>query len=344
MITSMINELEIRAGYLENKKIETIYFGGGTPSIINPKYIGKLLSKIKENFNLIAQPEITMEFNPDDIDSEKLIQLKGLGVNRLSIGIQSFDDKDLIFMNRSHNSQEAFKSIKIAKENGFKNITIDLIYGLPDQTNKKWQENLNKINELDINHFSAYALTVEPKTELDYLITHNKIKPLSETLAEEHFKTLQEDSEKMGFVQYEISNFCRDNELSKHNSSYWKNKWYLGIGPSAHSYNGKSRQWNISSNLKYIKNSKSKHSFFEIETLNSNQMYNDYILTSLRTMWGVSTDYILKNFGKEVSKHFLNATKKWILDKKIKLKDGNFLLTKEGMLFADAISSDLFKL
>ena len=344
MITSMINELEIRAGYLENKKIETIYFGGGTPSIINPKYIGKLLSKIKENFNLIAQPEITMEFNPDDIDSEKLIQLKGLGVNRLSIGIQSFDDKDLIFMNRSHNSQEAFKSIKIAKENGFKNITIDLIYGLPDQTNKKWQENLNKINELDINHFSAYALTVEPKTELDYLITHNKIKPLSETLTEEHFKTLQEDSEKMGFVQYEISNFCRDNELSKHNSSYWKNKWYLGIGPSAHSYNGKSRQWNISSNLKYIKNIKSKHSFFEIETLNSNQMYNDYILTSLRTMWGVSTDYILKNFGKEVSKHFLNATKKWILDKKIKLKDGNFLLTKEGMLFADAISSDLFKL
>ena len=344
MITSMINELEIRAGYLENKKIETIYFGGGTPSIINPKYIGKLLSKIKENFNLIAQPEITMEFNPDDIDSEKLIQLKGLGVNRLSIGIQSFDDKDLIFMNRSHNSQEAFKSIKIAKENGFKNITIDLIYGLPDQTNKKWQENLNKINELDINHFSAYALTVEPKTELDYLITHNKIKPLSETLTEEHFKTLQEDSEKMGFVQYEISNFCRDNELSKHNSSYWKNKWYLGIGPSAHSYNGKSRQWNISSNLKYIKNIKSKHSFFEIETLNSNQMYNDYILTSLRTMWGVSTDYILKNFGKEVSKHFLNATKKWISDKKIKLKDGNYLLTKDGMLFADAISSDLFKL
>ena len=344
MITSMINELEIRAGYLENKKIETIYFGGGTPSIINPKYIGKLLSKIKENFNLIAQPEITMEFNPDDIDSEKLIQLKGLGVNRLSIGIQSFDDKDLIFMNRSHNSQEAFNSIKIAKENGFKNITIDLIYGLPDQTNKKWQENLNKINELDINHFSAYALTVEPKTELDYLITHNKIKPLSETLTEEHFKTLQEDSEKMGFVQYEISNFCRDNELSKHNSSYWKNKWYLGIGPSAHSYNGKSRQWNISSNLKYIKNIKNKKYFFEVEILNSSQMYNDYILTSLRTIWGVSTDYILKNFGKEVSTHFLNATKKWISDKKIKLKDGNYLLTKDGMLFADAISSDLFKL
>ena len=344
MITSMINELEIRAGYLENKKIETIYFGGGTPSIINPKYIGKLLSKIKENFNLIAQPEITMEFNPDDIDSEKLIQLKGLGVNRLSIGIQSFDDKDLIFMNRSHNSQEAFNSIKIAKENGFKNITIDLIYGLPDQTNKKWQENLNKINELDINHFSAYALTVEPKTELDYLITHNKIKPLSETLTEEHFKTLQEDSEKMGFVQYEISNFCRDNELSKHNSSYWKNKWYLGIGPSAHSYNGKSRQWNISSNLKYIKNIKNKKDFFEVEILNSSQMYNDYILTSLRTIWGVSTDYILINFGKEVSTHFLNATKKWISDKKIKLKDGNYLLTKDGMLFADAISSDLFKL
>ena len=344
MITSMINELEIRAGYLENKKIETIYFGGGTPSIINPKYIGKLLSKIKENFNLIAQPEITMEFNPDDIDSEKLIQLKGLGVNRLSIGIQSFDDKDLIFMNRSHNSKEAFDSIKIAKENGFKNITVDLIYGLPDQTNKKWQENLNKINELDINHFSAYALTVEPKTELDYLITHNKIKPLSETLTEEHFKTLQEDSEKMGFVQYEISNFCRDNELSKHNSSYWKNKWYLGIGPSAHSYNGKSRQWNISSNLKYIKNIKNKKYFFEVEILNSSQMYNDYILTSLRTIWGVSTDYILKNFGKKVSTHFLNATKKWISDKKIKLKDGNYLLTKDGMLFADAISSDLFKL
>lgn len=344
MVTSMLTELEIRARYLENKKIETIYFGGGTPSIINQKYIGKILSKIKDNFNITADPEITMEFNPDDIDSEKLIQLKGLGVNRLSIGIQSFDDKDLIFMNRSHNSQEAFNSIKIAKENGFKNITVDLIYGLPDQTNKKWQENLNKINELDINHFSAYALTVEPKTELDYLITQNKIKPLSETLTAEHFKILQEGAEKMGYVQYEISNFCRDNKLSQHNSSYWKNKWYLGIGPSAHSYNGKSRQWNISSNLKYIKNIKNKKDFFEVEILNSSQMYNDYILTSLRTIWGVSTDYILKNFGKEVSTHFLNATKKWISDKKIKLKDGNYLLTKDGMLFADAISSDLFKL
>ena len=344
MITSMTNELELRAGYLENKKIETIYFGGGTPSIIKHKYIGKLLSKIKENFNITENPEITMEFNPDDIDSKKLIQLKDLGVNRLSIGIQSFDDKDLIFMNRSHNSKEAFDCIKISKENGFKNITVDLIYGLPNQSNKKWKDNLNKINELDINHFSAYALTVEPKTELDYLIKQNKIKPLSETLTAEHFKILQEDSEKMGYVQYEISNFCRDNELSKHNSSYWKNKWYLGIGPSAHSYNGTSRQWNISSNQKYIKNIKSKKTFFEVETLNSNQMYNDYILTSLRTIWGVSTDYILKNFGKEFSAHFLKATKKWVLDKKIKIKDSNYILTKEGMLFADAVSSDLFKL
>jgi len=344
MISSMVIELESRVGYLENKKIETIYFGGGTPSIINQKYIGKILSKIKDNFNITADPEITMEFNPDDIDSEKLIQLKGLGVNRLSIGIQSFDDKDLIFMNRSHNSKEAFNSIKIAKENGFKNITVDLIYGLPDQTNKKWKDNLNKINELDINHFSAYALTVEPKTELDYLIRQKKIKPLNDILTTEHFKTLQEYSEKMGYIQYEISNFCRDNELSRHNSSYWKNKWYLGIGPSAHSYNGKSRQWNISSNLKYIKNIKSKQSFFEVEMLNSNQIYNDYILTSLRTMWGVNTDYISKKFGKEVNKHFLNSTKKWVLDKKMKLRDGDFLLTKEGMLFADAISSDLFML
>jgi putative oxygen-independent coproporphyrinogen III oxidase len=342
MISSMVIELESRVDYLENKKIETIYFGGGTPSIINHKYIRKLLSKIRDVYSVTANPEITMEFNPDDIQTEKLVQLKGLGVNRLSIGIQSFNDKDLIFMNRSHNSQEAVDSVRIAQENGFKNITVDLIYGLPDQTNKKWEENLNRINELDIHHFSAYALTVEPKTELDFLIKQKKIKPLSDVLTTEHFKILQKKSEEMGYIQYEISNFCRNGKLSEHNSSYWKNKWYLGIGPSAHSYNGISRQWNIASNSKYITNIQNRNPSFEIEILNSNQMYNDYILTSLRTTWGVSKDYIFKNFGKEVSKHFLNATKKWVSDKKIKLKDGNYLLTKEGMLFADKISSDLF--
>ena len=297
MIDSMIIELDIRSDYLNHQSIESIYFGGGTPSVIESQYIKRLIAKIKSTYNVLTNAEITMEFNPDDLSDKKIYELKKLGVNRLSIGIQSFNDKDLIFMNRSHNSKEAISAVNIAKENGINNITVDLIYGLPNQTNKMWEENLNILFDLDINHFSAYALTVEPKTQLHHLIKKNKIEPLKDTVIEEQFRILQNKSEEMGYMQYEISNFCREEMLSQHNSSYWKNKWYLGIGPSAHSYNGISRQWNIASNSKYIDNIKDKEKVFEIEILSQEQMYNEYMLTSLRTSWGISIDYLSKNFN-----------------------------------------------
>jgi|TARA_B110000263_G_scaffold149332_1_gene129563 oxygen-independent coproporphyrinogen-3 oxidase len=342
MIDSMIIELDIRSDYLNHQSIESIYFGGGTPSVIESQYIKRLIAKIKSTYNVLTNAEITMEFNPDDLSDKKIYELKKLGVNRLSIGIQSFNDKDLIFMNRSHNSKEAISAVNIAKENGINNITVDLIYGLPNQTNKMWEENLNILFDLDINHFSAYALTVEPKTQLHHLIKKNKIEPLKDTVIEEQFRILQNKSEEMGYMQYEISNFCREEMLSQHNSSYWKNKWYLGIGPSAHSYNGISRQWNIASNSKYIDNIKDKEKVFEIEILSQEQMYNEYMLTSLRTSWGISIDYLSKNFNININKYFKNSCQKWIENKKIILDNNSYRLTKEGMLFADAISSDLF--
>jgi len=342
MIECMKVELSERSDYLKEKKVETIYFGGGTPSIIETRYIGELLDKIKEQFHVSKDVEITMEFNPDDVYGKNIHELKKIGINRLSIGIQSFHDKDLVFMNRSHNAKQAVSAVNIASRNGITNITIDLIYGLPGQTNKMWEDNISKLSNLNINHFSAYALTVEPNTHLEYLIRKNKIPIIEDGLAEKHFKILQKRSEEMGYVQYEISNFCKNNMFAKHNSSYWKNKWYLGIGPSAHSFNGSERQWNIASNSKYISNLKNKKSFFETELLNQKEKYNEYVLTSLRTIWGAETSYLNTNFDKKINQHFEGACQKWISNKKMLKENGVFKLTKEGMLFADAISSDLF--
>ena len=229
MINAMLIEIENKKDYLFNEEIETIYFGGGTPSFIQTSHINSLIKKIFSLFQVKGDAEITLELNPDDISENKLRELKSTGINRLSIGVQSFHDEDLKFMNRSHDGNMAHKSIAIAKKLGFKNITIDLIYGLPNLSNKKWEANLNIVKQLKINHFSAYALTVEPKTKLDYLIKNKKLDPISDEKIEEHFKILQESSERIGFVQYEISNFCKNKVISKHNSSYWKRKKWLMV-------------------------------------------------------------------------------------------------------------------
>ena len=338
----MIIELDQRKSYLKTKKIDSIYFGGGTPSIIDVKHIISIIEKIYSLYEVKKSAEITMEFNPDDIKKEKLNILRAAGINRLSIGIQSFENKDLIFMNRSHNAAEAINSIQLAKECGFDNISIDLIYGVPNQTESIWKKNLQQMFDLQIDHFSAYALTVEPNTKLNYLIKKKKIKPLSESKSENHFKILQEISSEMGYKQYEISNFCRKDKFALHNTSYWEDKIYLGIGPSAHSYNGESRRWNISNNLKYITFINSGEKYFDEEILSINQKYNEYTLTSLRTIWGVSLDYLENNFDKMITSHFKKNLRKWIENENAILENNSLKLTNKGMLFADAISSDLF--
>ena len=342
MINAMLIEIENKKDYLFNKEIETIYFGGGTPSFIQTSHINSLIKKIFSLYQVKADAEITLELNPDDISEKKLRELKSTGINRLSIGVQSFHDEDLKFMNRSHNGNMARKSIAIAKKLGFKNITIDLIYGLPNLSNKKWEENLNVITQLKINHFSAYALTVEPKTKLDYLIKNKKLDAISDEKIEKHFKILQEISERIGFVQYEISNFCKDKVISKHNSSYWKKKKYIGIGPSAHSFNGNSRQWNIKSNSKYILKLKSQQKYYEIEKLSENEKYNEYVLTTLRTMWGINQKYLTKNYNKKINLKFTSLIKKWVESGDVIKENENFKLSKKGMLMADGIASDLF--
>ena len=338
----MIIELDQRKSYLKTKKIDSIYFGGGTPSIIDVKHIISIIEKIYSLYEVKKSAEITMEFNPDDIKKEKLNILRTAGINRLSIGIQSFENKDLIFMNRSHNAAEAINSIQLAKECGFDNISIDLIYGVPNQTESIWKKNLQQMFDLQIDHFSAYALTVEPNTKLNYLIKKKKIKPLSESKSENHFKILQEISSEIGYKQYEISNFCRKDKFALHNTSYWEDKIYLGIGPSAHSYNGESRRWNISNNLKYITFINSEEKYFDEEILSINQKYNEYTLTSLRTIWGVSLDYLENNFDKMITSHFKKNSRKWIENENAILENNSLKLTNKGMLFADAISSDLF--
>jgi len=342
LVSGMIIELDQRKSYLKTKKIDSIYFGGGTPSIIDVKHIISIIEKIYSLYEVKKSAEITMEFNPDDIKKEKLNILRAAGINRLSIGIQSFENKDLIFMNRSHNAAEAINSIQLAKECGFDNISIDLIYGVPNQTESIWKKNLQQMFDLQIDHFSAYALTVEPNTKLNYLIKKKKIKPLSESKSENHFKILQEISSEIGYKQYEISNFCRKDKFALHNTSYWEDKIYLGIGPSAHSYNGESRRWNISNNLKYITFINSGEKYFDEEILSINQKYNEYTLTSLRTIWGVSLDYLENNFDKMITSHFKQNSRKWIENENAILENNSLKLTNKGMLFADAISSDLF--
>ena len=342
MLASINEEINIRKSYLDGDIINSIYFGGGTPSILNDKEIKALIDTIYNCFIVKKNVEITLECNPDDLNLQSLKKIKETGINRLSIGVQSFDDNDLVFMNRSHNAKEAFNSIRLAQSLGFKNITIDLIYGLPKQSNNKWKDNLKILLELNIPHFSAYALTVEPKTKLKHLIDTKKITPLEDEIIIEQFNTLLTFADKNNFIHYEISNFGKEGCFSNHNTSYWKNKNYLGVGPSAHSFNGLSRSWNISSNKKYIEGIQKKDMYNETEILNKQQQYNEYIFTNLRTIWGVNLDYILTEFDVKTKNYFKKGISRWIDQEKINNTENNYTLTKKGKLYADAIASDLF--
>jgi oxygen-independent coproporphyrinogen-3 oxidase len=345
MLQAIRQELELRKKELKGEKIETIYFGGGTPSILTFKELETLFNVIYTNYNIIENAEITLEANPDDLTSEKIKELAKLPINRLSIGIQSFFEEDLKFMNRAHTANESEKCLTEARKY-FDNITIDLIYGIPGMSAEKWQLNLQKAFSFDVPHISSYALTVEEKTVLNHLIKKGKIPPLDEDLALQHFNILVNETEKQGFVHYEISNFGKPKYFSKHNISYWKGEKYIGIGPSAHSYNGTKRGWNVTNNAKYIKAILANNLPIEYEILTKENQFNEYVMTGLRTIWGVSLDKINKDFGEVYVNKLLKNAQKFIDNNLLEIISNNtskiLATTKKGKFLADGIASSLF--
>ena len=341
-LEALLHEIDLQTNYLNSEAIETIYFGGGTPSLLSAMEINQIIDKLAKVHSIIQEPEITLEANPDDLGKEKIAALNNTPINRLSIGVQSFFDQDLKYLNRVHTAEEALTSVKLASDSGFSNLSIDLIYGIPTLTEENWQRNLKTFFSMNLPHLSAYALTVEPKTALDLLISRNKMKPVEEEVVVSHFNRLMVAMKDQGYVHYEISNFCREPHFSKHNLSYWSGKKYLGLGPSAHSFDGLSRQWNVPNISEYIQATGNHKISAEIENLSENQLYNEYILTSLRTMWGTDLALIESRFGQKFLTHFLMLIEKFLHNNKVVYKDGNYCLTDEGKLFADGIASELF--
>lgn len=342
-LNALKKEITLRKKYLENEMISTIYFGGGTPSLLSKIELMDIFDTLNQHFMIHPEAEITLEANPDDLTELKINELKDTPINRLSIGIQSFYDEDLKLMNRAHSSDEALKAVKLALSNGFENITIDLIYGIPTLTHHNWRNNLQIAFALNIKHISAYCLTVEPKTVLAQQVKIGSVKNVDEQHSSEQFEIMLDAMHSNDFVQYEISNFCKDGAYSKHNSSYWLKEKYLGLGPSAHSFNGSSRQWNISNNALYIQSLDKGELNFEKEELTINQCYNEYILTSLRTIWGIDLDYLEQAFGIGYLSFFIAEVQPYIQSGHVLNEEKKIYLSDKGKLIADKISSDLFK-
>ena len=341
-VQAVIQEIELRKDVFANEFISSVYFGGGTPSLLSKEELDRIFEKLYKSFKIDADAEITLEANPDDLTFEKIQELKDSPVNRLSIGVQSFRDEDLKYMNRAHTAIEALNSIKMAQDAGFQNITIDLIFGTPGMTNEDWKHNLRKSFALNIPHISSYALTVEEKTPLYYQILKKNLAPVDEQQSADQFKILMDEMLRYGYEQYEISNFCKDNLYSKHNSSYWKKDHYLGLGPSAHSYFGNSRLWNVSNNVKYIKALSGSILPLVKENLNTQEMYNEYVMTSLRTMWGCNLIEIEKDYSMSFSHYFKAQIKSHEINGYVFENKGVYTLSEKGKLIADRITSDLF--
>ncbi len=340
MIKAIVIELRLRKDELKNN-VETIYFGGGTPSLLTTDELKFLIDIIYQNYKVIEDPEITIEANPDDFTEGKIKELAATKINRLSIGVQSFFDDDLQFMNRAHKAEEAKESLLKAMTY-FDNITIDLIYGVPNMTNEKWLRNLQFAFKMNVPHISSYALTVENRTALANFIKKGKYPALDENLAQQHFKILVEETKKHHFIQYEISNFGKAGYFSKHNTSYWQGKKYLGIGPSAHSYNGSLRSWNVSNNARYIKSIQQNILPQEIESLTINDRFNETIMTGLRTIWGVSLQEIEKDFGLEIKNELFENAQKYLKNNSLKIEKGKLLITEKSKFLTDGIVADLF--
>ncbi|MEO6290011.1 MAG: radical SAM family heme chaperone HemW [Ginsengibacter sp.] len=329
--------------YRNQEIIETIYFGGGTPSLLDKRAIEDLLSAIKNNFTINPRAEITFEANPDDINSENLKTWKEAGINRLSIGIQSFIERDLEWMNRIHSAADAEACIFKVKDAGFGNFSVDLIYGIPSLSKDEWRGNVQKIINLGAPHVACYALTVEHGTALEKMINLKKKANVDLDEQAKQFLLLVEWMQDAGYEHYEISNFAKPGFRSRHNSSYWRGNSYIGIGPSAHSYSGKSRKWNIANNALYIQSIKQNVIPFEEEILTKTQRLNEYIMTSLRTMEGLDLRFIENNFSVRDSSRIENDAKIYINKNIMIVNNGNLILTEQGKLFADGIASDLFE-
>ena len=350
MVNALISEIVIRSKSPENEIsiisqneiIETIYFGGGTPSLLSGNDINKILSVVKGCFQVSNSAEITLEANPDDITIEKLNEWKTGGINRLSIGIQSFIERDLQWMNRAHNAQQALNCIHLARKAGFNNFSIDLIFGTPGLSDKEWKENVQTIIDLNIPHISSYALTVEPKTALQKMILLKKKEDVNTDIQAEQYLKLMQMMRDTGYEHYEISNFAKPGFRSVHNSSYWQGKKYIGIGPSAHSYNGEMRMWNKANNAIYIKSIEENIIPFEKEILTQTQKLDEYIMTSLRTIEGMNLKFIENNFSIDERKRIENLLEKEVAKEMILANRENIVLTDEGKLFADRIAVKLF--
>lgn len=343
MILALAKEIEMRKSEFQDEVVETIYFGGGTPSRLQIADLRLQIDSIYQNYMVTENPEITLEANPDDLSIDYLIELSKIGVNRLSIGIQSFFEDDLKMMNRAHNSAEAKKCLEEATKY-FDNISIDLIYGIPGMSNEKWIQNIEMALAYKVPHISSYALTVEPKTALHSFIQKQLIPQPDEEVAQEHFQILVEKLTENDFIHYELSNFGKENYFSKNNSSYWLGKKYIGIGPSAHSYDGQKRGWNVSNNSVYMKSILENKLPMETELLSKTDRYNEYIMTGLRTMWGVSLERIEKEFGKTYLDYLNRQAARYIEDHLLFIDDDILRTTQKGKFLSDGIASDLFLL
>ena len=342
MVYAIGMEAKLRRRYL-SEKVHTVYFGGGTPSLIPITSLRTLLAKLYDNYTIAPDAEITLEANPDDINIDSLLSWKSLGINRLSIGVQSFFEEDLKWMNRAHSAQQALRCIQLAKKVGFTNFSIDLIYGTPTLSNEQWLQNIAQAIALGIPHLSCYALTVEPNTALHHMIEKKKVADVSEDKQSLHFELLVKAVREAGYDHYEISNFAKPGYISKHNSSYWQGKPYIGLGPSAHSYNGSSRQWNVANNALYTTSLQIGQVPFEIEHLTPLQQLNEYIMTSLRTMQGTSLSYIASIWSDVDATNIIKEARKHIVSGNVNYINNHLILTRKGKLLADGIAAELFR-
>ena len=364
VVEAICQEINLQANYLINRRLETIYFGGGTPSLLNMNELYDIFETIKKHYTFADDIEITMEANPDDITKDRLAILQRFGFNRLSIGIQSFDDDFLKYMNRIHNGQHAEDCVRLAQEMGFENLTIDLMYGIhPLQTLPKkersaaqnkthtgfdkgvhqiWQRDLEKAISLNVPHISSYCMTIEPKTVFAKWLQLNKIPPIDEEFASQQYEILENTLASAGYEQYEIASFCKNSQYSRHNTSYWQRHEYLGVGPSAHSFNGQSRQFNVSNNAEYIKVISLGQVPADYEILTPEEKVNDYIMTGIRTKWGCDLGEIEKMVGTKWLKSNEEILKQNLVQNLLILDNQILTLTQKGKLFADKIASDLF--
>jgi len=339
VLKAILAEIELRLNYLPNNKIDSIYFGGGTPSVLAVADVEQILHTINKNYNVNPKAEITFESNPDDISLEKLKAWKSAGINRLSIGVQSFFEDDLKWMNRAHSSRQAEDAINLSRQAGFTNITADLIYGLP---HNHWEANIKKMVEFVIPHLSSYALMVEEKTALHHFVTTKKVQLPPDEKAEEDYQILCEYLKKVGYEHYEISNFAKPGFRSKHNASYWKGTPYLGIGPAAHSYNGKTRRWNIANNTQYANGVLQNTQFCEDEVLSLTDQYNEFVMTGLRKVEGILYSEIETKFGEKYLQYLTSAAAKFLETKKLIFSENRLYISEREWFLADTIIAELF--